>query len=128
MSDRLTNLTSNISDILEPIRSIHGQRYHDILMTLFCIGANLTQLDDMLCESTALIRNLAATDNNQSLLEAATVKHNAGHDIAHAGTLGINGLISILESEYNLPDLHKNFSSLLHRIEVDFRNPPHTLG
>lgn len=119
----LETLQSNVDDILAPIKFIHGDRYHSILVALFYTASNITQLDDMHCESTAMVRNLAAMQNDEKLVEMASQKHSIGHDIAHESTLGITSLIRILESEFGMKDLQKNFASLLHRIEVDFRNP-----
>lgn len=123
MSQRLETMSTNVQDILQSVGSIHGERYRNTLLFLFSIGGNITQLDDMLCESTALIRNQAAADNNESLLAAATMKHAAGHDISIAAIMAVNALISLLETEMGMKDLSRNFASLLHRIEVDFRNP-----
>lgn len=122
-SDRLKNLTENTTDILSTVRQVHGDRYHNVLFSLFCTASTLTQLDDMLCESTAVVRNMAAMQNNAELMHSASENHEIGHSLAHASSLGILGLIQLLETECGFRDLSKNFTALLHRIEVDFRNP-----
>lgn len=123
-------MATNIQEMLTPILSIRGAKYHEVLMIFMCISSQVRELEDIACESTKLISSIGEqewfpTEDRENLLNGAETRHHMTHFYASSISRHMDMAVTFIESLSNFNGFSKDLNALLERINHDWKRKGH---